>query len=73
MGEWKAPLSLRVRQALRSQMQELAAREMRSLGNLAELLLEWSVAQLTAAGSTNRLLRHKIQKKNEPERPERKD
>lgn len=43
MGEWKAPLSLRVRQALRAEMEEFAARERRTLGNIGELLLEWSI------------------------------
>lgn len=57
MGEWKAPLSLRVRQALRTEMEEIAARERRTLGNLGELLLEWSVAQLKVAGSMDRLLK----------------
>jgi hypothetical protein len=56
MGEWKAPLSLRVRQALRAELEELALRERRRLGNLCELLLEWGVEQLKAAGSMDRLL-----------------
>jgi hypothetical protein len=57
MGEWKAPLSLRVRQALRAEMEEFAARERRTLGNLGELLVEWSFAQLKVAGSMDRLLK----------------
>jgi hypothetical protein len=57
MGEWKAQISLRVRQALRVEMEEFAAREHRKLGNLAELLLEWGFAQLKVAGSTERLLK----------------
>jgi hypothetical protein len=57
MGEWKAPLSLRVRQALRTEMEEFAARERRTLSNLGELLLEWSFAQLKVAGSMDRLLK----------------
>jgi hypothetical protein len=40
MGEWKAPLSLRVPRALRTEMEEFAARERRTLGNLGELLVE---------------------------------
>jgi hypothetical protein len=60
MGEWKAPLSLRVRQALRAELEQFAAREKRALGNLGELLMEWSFEQLKAAGSTERLLRSKI-------------
>lgn len=60
MGEWKAQISLRVRQALRAELEELAARERRKLGNIAELLLKWSFEQLKAAGSTERLLKYKI-------------
>ena len=60
MGEWKAPLSLRVRQALRLELEEIAARERRTLGNIGELILEWGVEQLKAAGSTEKLLKYKI-------------
>ena len=61
MGEWKAPLSLRVRQALRVELEEFAVRERRTLGNLGELLVEWGYEQLKMAGSTERLLKYKIQ------------
>ncbi len=60
MGEWKAQLSLRVRQALRAELEEFAAREKRKLGNIGELILEWGFEQLKAAGSTERLLKYKI-------------
>ena len=60
MGEWKAPLSLRVRQELRTGLEEAAARDKRTLGNLGEVLLEWSFQQLQVVGSTERLLRYKI-------------
>jgi hypothetical protein len=60
MGEWKAQLSLRVRQALRAELEEFAAREKRKLGNLGELILEWAFEQLKIAGSTERLLKSKI-------------
>ena len=60
MGEWKAPLSLRVRQALRVEMESFAARERRALGNLGELLVEWGFEQLKVAGSTDRLLQSGI-------------
>ena len=60
MGEWKAQISLRVRQALRSELEEFAAREKRKLGNVGEVLLEWGFAQLKAAGSIDRLLRSRI-------------
>ena len=57
MGEWKVPISIRVRQALRAEMEEFAAREHRKLGNLGELILEWGFTQLKVAGSTSRLLK----------------
>jgi hypothetical protein len=64
MGEWKAQISVRVRQALRAEMEEVAARERRKLGNLAELLLEWGFEQLKAAGSTERLLKFSLKPRN---------
>ena len=60
MGEWKAPLSLRVRNELRAELEVFAAREKRKLGNLGEVLVEWGFEQLKAAGSTERLLKFKI-------------
>ena len=60
MGEWKAQISLRVRQALRADLEQFAARERRKLGNLTELILEWAFEQLKTAGSTDRLLKFKI-------------
>ncbi len=60
MGEWKAQLSLRVRQALRLEMEEFAVKEKRKLGNVGEVLLEWSFEQLKQAGSIDRLLKYKI-------------
>jgi hypothetical protein len=60
MGEWKAPLSLRVRQALRAELEKFAVQERRTLGNLGELIVEWAFEQLKAAGSTERLLKCKI-------------
>ncbi|MBZ5539829.1 MAG: hypothetical protein LAN61_04825 [Acidobacteriia bacterium] len=56
MGEWKVPLSLRVRQELRAGLEEFAEREKRVLGNLGVLLVEWGFEQLKVAGSTDRLL-----------------
>jgi hypothetical protein len=60
MGEWKAQISLRVRQALRADLEQFAGRERRKLGNLTELILEWAFEQLKTAGSTDRLLKYKI-------------
>ena len=60
MGEWKAQISLRVRQALRAELEQFAAREKRKLGNIGEVILEWAFDQLKAVGSTERLLKYKI-------------
>jgi len=42
MGEWKAQISLRVRQDLRRGLEEFADKERRKLGNVGEVLLEWA-------------------------------
>jgi hypothetical protein len=60
MGEWKAQISVRVRQALRAELEQFAAREKRKLGNIGEVLLEWAFEQLKVVGSTERLLKYKI-------------
>lgn len=60
MGEWKAQISIRVRQALRAELEQFAARERRKLGNIGEVMMEWAFEQLKAAGSTERLLKYKI-------------
>ena len=64
MGEWKAQLSLRVRQALRAVLERFAPREMRKLGYVSQVILEWRFEQLKAAGSIDRLLKHKIGSSN---------
>jgi hypothetical protein len=60
MGEWKAQVSFRVRQAFRDELLAFAAQERRTLGNLGELILEWGFEQLKAVGSTHRLLKSKV-------------
>lgn len=60
MGEWKAPLSLRIRRDLRVELEQFAARERRTLGNVGELILEWGFEQLKQAGSTEQLLKSNI-------------
>ena len=65
MGEWKAQLSLRVRQDLRREMERFAHKERRKLGNVGDVLLEWAWEQLQAAGSIDRLLKFKIRSKDE--------
>lgn len=51
MGEWKAPLSLRVRQDFRRELEEFANKERRNLGNVGEVLLEWAWEQLKVAAA----------------------
>jgi hypothetical protein len=63
MGEWKAQVSFKVRQALRDELAKFAAQEKRTVGNLGGLILEWGFEQLKAAGSTERLLKFAIRKK----------
>lgn len=66
MGVWKANVTMRIRPALRDQLAEFAVREQRSLGNIGAILLEWSLEQLKAAGSTERLLKTKIRSRDAP-------
>ena len=66
MGEWKTALSIRVRQSLKDDLQKIADREYRTLGNLGELLMEWSCEQLKTSGSTERLLKFAIRKEQGP-------
>lgn len=68
MGEWKAPLSLRVRQGLRRELEEAAAAERRTLGNLGELLVEWAYAQWKIAGSLERLLNARLANRKQRDR-----
>lgn len=60
MGEWKAPLSLRVRNELRRELEVAAKRERRTLGNLGEILIEWATARLREAGGTEKLLQRPV-------------
>jgi len=72
MGEWKTALSIRVRRSLKDDLQKIADREYRKLGNLGELLMEWSYEQLIAAGSTEKLLKYKMPVPNRSRRDRRK-
>lgn len=65
MGEWKAQMSLRVRQELRREMEEFAYKDRRRLGNLGELLMEWAWEQLKVAGSIDRLLKYQLGRRAE--------
>lgn len=57
MGVWKANCTIRLGPETKADLEEFAKREMRTLGNLGEVLLEWSFAQLKAVGLTSRLLK----------------
>ena len=39
MGEWKAQVSVRIRQTLRIEIEEFAAKERRTMSDVGELLL----------------------------------
>ena len=71
MGEWKAQVSFRIRQDLRLEIEEFAAREKRSLGNVGAVLLEWGFEQLKASGSIDRLLKYKVRTPKQPRAAER--
>ena len=61
MTEWKASITLRIPPTIREELEEVAAKEKRSLGNLGSVLLEWATQQLrTVNGSTERLLKTQI-------------
>jgi hypothetical protein len=57
MGEWKIPISIRVPQIVKDDLQKCADREHRKLANLSEILMTWACKQLKAAKSTERLLK----------------
>jgi hypothetical protein len=59
MGEWKAQVSFRVPAQLREELEAMAKREHRTLGNLGMILLAWASEQLREAGSTMNLLDRK--------------
>lgn len=63
MGEWKTPISVRLPQAVKDDLQKFADREHRKLANLSELLLTWAYKQMKIAKSSERLLKCKIQSK----------
>ena len=69
MGEWKVQVSIRVRQALRAELEEFAVREKRKMGNLAELILEWGFEQLKKAGSSHQLMKYKVPQAGDKKAP----
>ena len=69
MGEWKTQVSVRVRQELRRELEDFAYQDRRTLGNVAETLLEWAWEQLRAAGSFQRLLKVSVKPKGNTNGP----
>ena len=65
MGEWKVQVSFKVRQDLRRELEEVAERESRTLGNVGRVLLEWAALQLRVAGSEERLMKVHVTNKKE--------
>jgi hypothetical protein len=65
MGEWKVQVSFRVRHDLRRELEGVAERERRTLGNVGRVLLEWAAVQLRVAGSVERLLKVQLTNKKE--------
>ena len=66
MGEWKAQISVRVRQDLRRELEEFAHKDRRPLSNLVEPLVEWAFEQLKVAGTLEKLLKFQLGKKKPP-------
>jgi hypothetical protein len=60
MGVWRVPSNTRITVETRAVLEEFAAKEHRSLGNLSFILLTWATEQLQKAGTVERLLRKKV-------------
>ncbi len=60
MGIWKVGTNAKITVETRSVLEEFAAKEHRSLGNLCFVLLTWATEQLQKAGTVERLLRKKV-------------
>jgi hypothetical protein len=60
MGEWRVQVSVRVSPQRRTELEQCAGREKRTLANFGALLLEWGFEQFKMVGSTERLLKYKI-------------
>jgi hypothetical protein len=67
MGEWKTSLSLRIKIDTKMELEKYAKREMRTLGNIGEVLIEWALVQLRKAGGTEKLLRRPVPVPRNPE------
>jgi hypothetical protein len=54
VGEWRVQVSVRVSQAMRTELEKFAAAEKRTLANFGAVLLEWGFEQWRVVGSTER-------------------
>jgi len=63
MGEWKVQVSFKICPDLRRELEEVALREQRTLGNFGRLLVEWAFERHKEVGSSDKLLRYKIRQK----------
>jgi len=54
---------------LRRELEGVAERERRKLGNVAEALLEWAALQLRVAGTVDRLMKVQLTNKKETDEP----
>jgi hypothetical protein len=71
MGEWRVQVSVRVSPERRTELEQCAGRERRTLANFGALLLEWGFEQFKVVGSTERLLKYKIRSSSpNPKRPQ---
>jgi hypothetical protein len=69
IGESKAPFSVSVREAFRTELEKVAGGERKKLSEITELILEWSTKRLDEAGSLSGLLRCGIQPPGIPRQP----
>jgi hypothetical protein len=70
MGEWRVQISVRVSPKRRTELEQCAGREKRTLANFGAVLLEWAFEQFKVVGSTERLLKYKIRSLTpNPKRP----
>ncbi len=60
MGQRKIGMSIRIKIEDRASLQAHANRERRTLSNLSEILLTWALEKLKRAGSTGKLIGHRL-------------
>ena len=60
VGVWKVGTNAKITVETRAMLEEFAAKEHRSLGNLCFVLLTWATEQLQKAGTIERLLGKRV-------------